>query len=256
WDFGDGIYHVHNDAVVHEFPLPGKHLIKVRAVLGHQKGAPTVQELEVLPASGLQTASYNTASNSSAHALGAISVELTLRSLLSPEAITRERMQVVNLKGKASGAELKEYVRTAPGYKIHSVKLDGFSLKKSANVINESVTTAEDGKSAVVRAQLTQLGQEYSFHVAVQYVETVDPSAMKENQAVVTLPGVTSSLELPLGVKHEFELKYHGQTILKQQELPLRASEFTVEGRSYAVTCTKSGNRATFTFRSIPNRLQ
>lgn len=38
WDFGDGVYQPNKDSVEQEFPLPGKHLVKVRAVMGHQKG--------------------------------------------------------------------------------------------------------------------------------------------------------------------------------------------------------------------------
>jgi hypothetical protein len=256
WDFGDGIYQAGSDAVVHEFGLPGKHLVKVRAVIGYQKGAPTLQEIEVLPASGLQTTGGSVPVSTNRPVPNNLSVELAVRSQLTPDLLSRNRLQAVTLKGKAATSNVQEVIRATPGYVIKSAKMEQHTLKKSANVINESLSTSEDGKSIIVRAQVTKAGQEYSFSTAVVYIEELDPRTSKETKAIVTLPGTTSAMDLPVGAKHEFEIKYQGQTILKLEELPLKAFEFTLDGRTFAVTCTKSTNKVTFGLRSIPGRLQ
>jgi hypothetical protein len=259
WDFGDGIYQDGQDSVVHEFSLPGKYLVKARAVIGHQKGGPTLQEVEVLPASGLQTTGGTmgqTPVSTSRPAPSTISVELAVRSIITPELLSKDRIQSVSLKGKATSSNVQEVIRSTPGYVIKSVKMEPSTLKKSANVINESVSTSEDGKTAIVKAQVTKPGQDYQFNVAVLFTEALDSKATKESTAIVTLPGTTSSMELPVGIRHEFEIKHQGQTILKLTELPIKAFEFTVDGRTFAVTCTKSGGRVSFGLRAIPSRLQ
>lgn len=258
WDFGDGIYHDGQDSVVQEFPLPGKYLVKARAVMGHQKGAPSLQEIEVLPASGLQTTGGTLAPvpvSTNRPSPSTISVELTVRAQLTPDLMSRDRLHNVNLKGKATSSNVQEVIKATPSYRIKSARMEPNTLKKS-NIINESVSTSEDGKSIFVRAQATKPQQEYQLSVAVLYTETLDPNATKESKAIMTLPGTTSSMELPVGSKHEFEIKHQGQTILKISELPMRASEFTVEGRTFAVTCTKAGNRISFGLRPVPQRLQ
>ncbi len=258
WDFGDGIYRDGQDAVVQEFPLPGKYLVKARAVMGHQKGAPSLQEIEVLPASGLQTTAGTIAPvvvSTNRPAPSTISVELTVRSQLTTDLMSRDRLHNVNLKGKATSSNVQEVIKAAPSYRIQSARMEPNTLKKS-NIINESVSTSEDGKSIIVKAQATKPQQEYQLSVAVLYTETLDPNATKESKAIMTLPGTTSSMELPVGSKHEFEIKHQGQTVLKLSELPMRASEFTVEGRTFAVTCTKAGNKISFGLRPVPQRLQ
>lgn len=257
WDFGDGIYREGTDSVEQAFPLPGKHLVKVRAVLGHQKGAPTLTEIEVLPQSGLQTTGgTHTGAPGSTGRNGTrtISVEVAVRSLITDDVRRRDRLQVVNLKGKATSGNLAESIRSTPGYVIKSVKFEPSTLKKSANIINESVTTAADGKSIVIAAQVTKPGQDYQFNVAVLYVEELDGSASTESKATITLPS-SNTLQLPMGVKHELEIKYRGQTIVKLSELPIKAFEFSVDGKMFAVTSIKSGDTVTITMRALPARI-
>lgn len=259
WDFGDGIYREGTDSMEQEFPLPGKHLVKVRAVMGHQKGAPSLQEIEVLPQSGLVTTSgtqttgvpVTTGRN---NAPRAISLEVAVRSLVTSEMQKKDRLQVVNLKGKATSSNLTETIRATPGYVIKSVRMEPSTLKKSSNVINESVSTSSDNKAIILAAQVTRPGQDYQLNVAVQYVEELEASTRTESKAVMTLPG-SGTLELPLGTRHELEIRYRNQTLVKLNELPIRAFEFSLDGKLYAVTTTKSGNNVTISMRGLPSRL-
>lgn len=264
WDFGNGIYQTGSGSMVHEFALPGKHLVKVRAVMGHQKGSPTLQEVEVLPQSGLVTTGGTVApvnvsarDNSSSPRMNTtLSVDVSIRALLNAETLKRNRLYSVALKGKSNSSTVQEVIRATPGYVIKSARFEPASLKKSSNIINESISTGEEGKTIVVKAQMTKPGSDYHFHVAVLYEEELAPSAVKESQATMTLPGSSSSMELPIGTRHELEIKYQGQTLVKLPELPIRAFDFSVADRSFAVTTVKNAGRVAITCRELPRRLQ
>ncbi|MFT3881292.1 MAG: PKD domain-containing protein [Gemmatales bacterium] len=259
WDFGDGIYQQGKETVVHEFPLPGKQLVKVRAVLGHSKGSPSIQEIEVLPQSGLVTtggvASPTVVPNTKRHTSATLSVEVAVRSQLTADVLRLNRLQTVNSSGKVTNGNVVVSIPVTPGYLIKSARFEPTTLKKSSNVINESVMTSEDGKSVLVKAQLTKPGTEYHLNVGVAYIEEVNPAMKKESTAVSTLPG-TPSMVLPLGNRHELEIKYQDQTVLKLSDLPIQASEFTVEGRRYAVTASKDGGQVKIMMREIPRQIR
>lgn len=251
WDFGDGIYQDGSESIVHEFTMPGKHLVKVRPVLGHQKGSPSLQEIEVLPISSPSIPVSTSTPRRNAPVT--MSVEVAVRSIVTPELLKKERLFLVNLKGKGTSSTLTDTIRPTEGYLIKSARLESATLKKSANVINESVTTSGDGKTAIVTAQLTKLGQDFGFNVAVRYVEELDPATVRESKVVQTLPG-TSSLDLPVGTKHEIEIKLQNQTIVKLNELPIEAVEFTVDGRVYQITTSKQRNKVNVNLRPGASR--
>jgi len=62
-------------------------------------------------------------------------------------------------------------------------------------------------------------------------------------------------MELPIGNKHELEIKYQNLTAVRFDELPFKASQFTVEGRMFEVTATKASGRVTITMREPPRQL-
>lgn len=260
WDFGDGIYQANKDTVVKDFPLPGKHLVKVRAVMGHAKGAPAVQEIEVLPQSGIvttggvQTPSGTTRTGAGRTAPITLSTEVIIRSKLTPDVLRKERLQSVVSQGKVTGSMMQETIKATPGYLIKSPRFETSTLKKTANVINESVTTSEDGKTIIVKAQLNKPGTDYRFTSAVSYVEELDPSVVKESRAIQTAPG-SSQLDLPQGSLHELEIKFRDQTVVKYGDLPFKAEEFSIGGRLFEVTCVKSGNKVKVQMREL-NRQQ
>lgn len=259
WDFGDGIYQKDNETVVHEFALPGKQLVKVRAVLGHQKGSPSIQEIEILPQSGVVTtggvSSPTVAASSKRRAPATLSVEVAVRSQLTADVLRLNRLKTVSSTGKVTNGNVVVSIPVTPGYLIKSARFEPTTMKKTTNVINESVMTSEDGKSALVRAQLTKPGSDYSLSVAVAYVEEVDPATTKQSTAVLTLPGSTT-LEQPLGNKHELEIKYQNQTVVKLSDLPIKAFEFSVDGRVFAVTTTKSDGRVSIMMRELPRQIR
>ncbi|HQR09604.1 MAG TPA: PKD domain-containing protein [Gemmatales bacterium] len=259
WDFGDGIYHKDKESVVHEFQLPGKQLVKVRAVMGHSKGSPSIQEVEVLPQSGLVTtggvATPTVAANTKRHSPATLSVEVAVRSQLTADVLRMNRLKTVASSGKVTNGNLVVSIPVTPGYLIKAVRFEPTTLKKTGNVINESVMTSEDGKSVLVKAQLTKPGTDYNLNVGVAYVEEVDPATTKQSTVVLTLPG-TSFLELPLGNKHTFEVKYQNQIVVNQSDLPIKAVEFTVEGRVFAVTTTKDAGQVKIMMREIPRQIR
>lgn len=261
WDFGDGIYQTYKDEVIKDFPLPGKHLVKVRAIMGHQKGAPSMQEIEVLPQSGIVTTG-GTQSPSVPTSTGRMNntpkatlpIDVTIRSQLTPDVLRRERLQNVTAKGKSTSSALVETIKASPGYVIKSAKFSPTTLKKTPNIINESIITAEDGKSLSVKAQLTKMGSDYLLTASVVYVEELDPNIVKESKAVTTAAG-SVVLELPFGNKHELEFKFKDQVVFKQSELPIQAVEFSLEGRKFEVASTKNNGKVTLQIREIPRRL-
>jgi len=259
WDFGDGIYQKDSETVVHEFPLPGKQLVKVRAVLGHQKGAPSIQEIEVYPQSGLVTtggvASPTVAASSKRHTPSTLSVEVAVRSQLTADVLRQNRLKTVASSGKVTNGNVVVSIPATPGYLVKTARFEPTTMKKTANVLNESVMTAEDGKSVVVRAQLNKPGTDYNLNVAVAYVEEVDPATTKQSTAVLTLPG-SNSLELPLGSRHELEIKYKNQTVVKLSDLPIKAFEFSVDGRVFAVTTTKDAGLVKIMMRELPRQIR
>jgi hypothetical protein len=253
WDFGDGIYVDGSETMQHEFNMPGKHLVKVRAVMGHLRGSPSLQEIEVLPLSGASIPVSTRSPDRTNRTPETISVDVSVRSVMSAGVLHQDRLRVVNLRGKGTSATLSETITATPGYVIKSVAFEKLTMKKSANVINESVTTGSDGRSALVTAQLSKLGQDYSFNVAVKYVEELAPTTPREAKAVITLPGV-STLELPAGEKHELEIKHAGQTIVKLNEMTGQHAEFSVNGRAWQLTTTRLRNKVTVTLRPGPTK--
>ncbi len=257
WDFGDGIYRKDKESVVHEFPLPGSPMVKVRAVMGHQKGAPSIKNIEILPQSGLVTTggmqSPSTPANAKRNAATTLSVEVAVRSQLTPDVLRMNRLKTVASSGKVTNGNVVVSFPVTPGYIIKSARFEPTTLKKTNNVINESVMTAEDGKSVLVKAQLTNPGTAYNLNVGVAFVEEMDPATKKESSAVLTLPG-SNTMELPLGSKHELEIKYQNQTVVRLDELPFKASQFTVEGRMFEVTATKSTGHVTIQMREPPRQ--
>lgn len=259
WDFGDGIYQKGTETVVHEFPLPGKQLVKVRAVLGHSKGSPSIQEVDVVSQSGLVTtggvASPTVVPSTKRHTPATLSVEVAVRSQLTADVLRMNRLKTVASSGKVTNGNVVVSIPVTPGYLIKSARFEPTTLKKTANVINESVMTAEDGKSVQVKAQLTKPGTDYNLNVGVSYVEEMDPATSKQSTAVSTLPG-TPSMVLPLGSRHELEIKYQDQTVFKLSDLPIKASEFSVEGRVFAVTTTKDAGQVKVMMREIPRQIR
>lgn len=264
WDFGNGVYQTGSETMVHEFALPGKYLVKVRATMGHQKGSPSLQEIEVLPQSGIVTTGATSPSSfgtprgksSGPHINTTLAVDVTIRSMLSADTLKKSRLHSVTLKGKSNSSTVQEVIRATPGYVIKSARFEPSTLKKSSNIINESVSTSDEGKTVVVKAQMTKPGADYQFNVAVLYEEELAPSAVRESQATMTLPGSSSSMELPIGTKHELEIRYKGQTIVKLPELPIKAFDFSVAGKTFAVTTIKNAGRVAITCRELPRRLQ
>lgn len=264
WDFGNGVYQTGNETMVHEFALPGKYLVKVRAIMGHQKGSPTLQEVEVLSQNGIvTTGGTSTPGTSTPRGNGGgsrmnntLAVDVTVRALLSADTLKKSRLHSVALKGKSNSSSVQEVIRATPGYVIKSARFEPSTLKKSSNIINDSVSTGEEGKTIVVKAQMTKPGADYQFNVAVLYEEELAPSALRESQATMTLPGSSSSMELPIGTKHELEIKYKGQTVVKLPELPIRAFDFSVAGKTFAVTTVKNSGRVAITCRELPRQLQ
>lgn len=259
WDFGDGVYRPFKESVMHEFSLPGHYFVKVRAVMGHQKGAPSVQDIEVLPQSGIVTTGGvqpPTAGRTGGRPpKETLSIEVAVRTQVTPELMRRDRLQNVVSKGKSTGSVMQtEPIHAAPGYIIKSPRFETSTLKKSTNVINESVTTSEDGKSLVVRAQFTKPGTDYQFAAAVNYTEELSANVLKESKSIMTLPG-SSSMDLPIGTRHELEFKYKDQVVFKQSELPIQAIEFSLDGRKFEVTTSKSAGKVTLLIREPPRRL-
>jgi PKD repeat protein len=259
WDFGDGIYRKDKEKVIHEFPLPGTLLVKVRAVMGHQKGAPSIKNIEILPQSGIVTTggtqSPSAPANAKRRPAATMSVEVAVRSQLTPDVMRMNRLKTVISSGKVTNGNVVVSFPVTPGYIIKSAQFEPTTLKKTDNVINESVMTAEDGKSVQVKAQLTNPGTDYQLNVAVVYVEEVAPSATRESSAVLTLPG-SNTMELPLGDKHELEIKYENQTVVKLNELPIKAAQFSVAGRMFEVTTTKDSGRVTIQMREPPRQIR
>lgn len=259
WDFGDGIYQKDKETVVHEFPVPGKQLVKVRAVMGHIKGSPSIQEIEVYPQSGLVTtggvATPTVSASTKRNTPATLSVEVAVRSQLTADVLRMNRLKTVNSAGKVTNGNVMVSIPVTPGYLVKSARFEPTTLKKTANVINESVMTSEDGKSILVKAQLTKPGSDYSFNVGVAYIEEVDPTTTKQSTAVLTLPG-TNTLELPLGNKHELEIKYQNQTVVKLSDLPIKAFEFSVDGRMFAVTTTKDAGQVKIMMRALPGQFR
>lgn len=259
WDFGDGIYHKDKESVVQEFPLPGKHLVKVRAILGHQKGSPSIQEIEVLPQSGLVTTggvqSPGVPAGTKRHTASTLSVEVAVRSQLTADVLRMSRLKTVNSSGKVINGNVVVSIPVTPGYVIKSARFEPTTLKKTANVINESVMTSEDGRSVLVKAQLTKPGTDYNLNAAVAYVEELDATAVKESSAILTLPS-SHALQLPIGNKHELEIKYKNETVVKLNELPIKAFEFSVNGRMFAVTTTKDKGLVSIMMRELPRQIR
>jgi hypothetical protein len=196
----------------------------------------------IVTTSGVQSPLVAPASKRRAPAT--LSVDVAIRSQLTPDVMRMNRLNTFASSGKVVNGNL-----------VKSARFEPTTLKKTANVINESVMTAEDGKSVLVKAQLTKPGSDYNLKVAVAYVEEADPATAKEVNAVMTL-GSSNTLDLPLGNKHALEIKYQNQTVVNLSELPIRAWEFKVDGRAYEVTTSKDAGRVAITTREIPRQLR
>ena len=179
-----------------------------------------------------------------------LSVEVAVRSQLTPDVMRMNRLKTIASSGKVTNGFVVVSIPVTPGYLIKSARFEPTTLKKTDNVINESVMTAEDGKSVQVKAQLTNPGTDYNLNVGVAFVEEMDPASKKESSAVLTLPG-SNTMELPLGNNHELEIKYQNQTVVKLNELPIKAAQFSVDGRMFEVTTTIDSGRVTIQMRAL-----
>jgi hypothetical protein len=258
WNFGDG-YKPDADTVTRTFDKPGTYTIRVRPLLGQQKGPTKVHELKIetpgtIVPTGASEPTPTTAPPPPRQA-ATLSVDLFLRTQASELTRPEERLDMVNLSGKAASSDIEKVVRARPGYVIRSARLEETTIKRS-NVINVTTVVSEDRKSIRVTGQVNPPGGVYMLQGALMYQE--EPEGKKsstESSGTLTLPG-SLTLDLPPGRKLEFEVRQGGVTVFKQGQLPTIPATLSVEGRQFLLSATLTGQRATISAREVPRQFK
>jgi PKD repeat protein len=267
WDFGKGTYQPGSDTETHTFNRPGKHTIRVRAVVGNTKSVPQIKVVELLspsgvvPAGAVEPAPSSQPASSSPGSEGAVApansptIDVAVRITNAPENMGDVKSRMVVVNEKATGSEVVQTYKAKAGYLITKVDLDKATITTSPNLINLHAETVDNGAAVKVKAQVTTPGADVKMSVLLTYEEVRNPTLPKESTCTLSVPG-SGTVDQPVGRKYEFEVRAKGVTILKQSDLPAIPVSFTLDGRYFLIsTATAPGARLQIIVRETPRRL-
>lgn len=276
WDFGKGTYEPGNDQVEHVFIRPGKHTIRVRAVVGSTKSVPQIKDIDLLPSSGavqagavervtgaapapvspdLRVAKTSEKAGEATPPANTLTIDVAVRITAAPENMGDIKSRTVSVNTRSAGAEVVQTFAATPGYLITKVNLEKTTIKSTPNLINLHAETVDNGAAVKVKAQVTKPGTEAHLSALLTYEEARDPALARECTCTLSVPG-SGTIDQPVGRKLEFEVRAQGTTILKQADLPMVPVSFSVNGRFFMISTVASpGGHLSVVVRETPRRL-